>query len=181
MAFSFSRPKKRVQICLDGSLIARAQELTDQADVLRQKSVVDDRFKRDLSKVHREMRENRDAFDKASIYVIVQGLKRSVWEAFIAEHPKREGQQLDDAFGFNTDTLFPAVIMNTETPSIIQILDHEGLVQPFTPEELTELVDEMTKSQYEEICLAVYAVNGQVQTVPFSPTAFAATKSSAEK
>ena len=110
MALTVKRPEKRVEVCLDGSLVAEHERLQAELEEARKQKILDKRLNdpvRDLAQRVRDVEEKAKA---ESVTFLIRALPRKEWNAFEEAHPAREDNEVDQRYGVNTSTIFDAVL-----------------------------------------------------------------------
>ncbi|GAA3699156.1 hypothetical protein GCM10022377_10220 [Zhihengliuella alba] len=181
MALSVKRAERRVSVCLDGSLVAQYEAVTEQLETKLKEKLIDNRLNDPVAALQREQHRLFEAQREQTVTFVVRGLPRSKWDEFVEAHPPREGVELDKEYGFNTETIFDAILSHDAPASIAEVLDADGALQEFKPADWTEFSKDLTRSQFERFRAAVTNVNAGESAVPFSLTAFKATQDSAGK
>lgn len=97
-----------------------------------------------LAEVRAKMDEQRATIATGAVRITLSGLPRGAYRALISAHPPRDGDDLDQRLGYNSDTFGDALI----EASILGCHDLNG--QP-VPNQWGEWADEMTNGQWEEV------------------------------
>lgn len=164
-------PERTVPICLRGNLVAQVEALDRElAELDRPGRIVADSLAGDGRRPIAERIEAlREEMRASTVNFLLRALPRRRWNALLAEHPPREGDDGDKAMGVNSETLFEALIA-------------ESVVSPeLTPEEWTLLLDSLSSAQYDSLATAAWALNRRGVDVPFSPAASRILASSASE
>jgi len=180
------RPEKRVEVCLDGSLQAEWEAAEAALAEERQLKLVDARLNSTVRAKAEAVREIEEKARARSVTFLLRGMPRHVWDAFVAEHPEREGNELDKAYGYNTETIFDAVLAHKlpvgitaeVPPTIVSVTKQDGTPVEFSPAEWQAFADELTNAQYGSFQVAVNEINRGRTNVPFSPAAYRETRPS---
>lgn len=181
MSLTMKRAERRVTLCLDGELYAKYEDAEERLSEARLKKATDSRLNSPMIAIEKEVFALFEAQRKETITFVLRALPRAKWDALVEAHPAREGNGLDDEYGFNTDTLFDPAITHDDPTTIVRVTDNEGVVIPFKLSEWQALSDEMSKSQFELFRVAITGLNGGTNKVPFSHTAFKAIQGSGVK
>jgi hypothetical protein len=95
-----------------------------------------------------------------SVDFVVQAMSRSEWVKLIAAHPPRDGVEIDQRMGLNSESYWPALLKRCVVDPVV------------TPEQWKSLLDGvLSSSQYEALTDAAWAVNRAEVSVPFSRSA----------
>ena len=186
MSLVVKRPEKRVEVCLDGSLQAEWEAAEAALSEARQRKLLDTRLGDSVHGLAEAVREIEDKARAESVTFLLRGMPRHVWDAFVADHPEREDNELDKAYGYNTETIFdavlghkvPAAVSGDVQPTIVSVTKQDGTLVKFTPDEWQAFADELTNAQYGSFQVAVNEINRGRVNVPFSPAAYRETRSS---
>lgn len=180
MSLIVKRPEKRVEVCLDGSLQAEWEAAEAALTEARQRKLLDARMVDSVQVLAEAVREIEDKARAESVTFLLRGMPRHAWDAFVAAHPERDEHELDKAYGYNTETIFDAVLahkvpstVTAEIPStIVSVTKQDGTPVEFTPAEWQAFADELTNAQYGTFQVAVNEINRGRTNVPFSPAAY---------
>jgi hypothetical protein len=159
-------PEATVPLCLRGDLQARREALEGElaARVQMSATMADGR----AAELRRELGEVVEAMRAGTIVVTLRALESAEWKEFIAEHPPREGERVDQVLGVNNSTFFPALV-------------RRSLVDPVIPEDrLERLLGKLSDAQFDKLADTAWGLNRRDVSVPFSPTASPAAASSGE-
>ena len=181
MSLTMKRAERRVTLCLDGELYAKYEEAEARLRDARLKAAPDGRLNGGVAKAEKEVFELFEAQRKASVTFLLRALPRADWDALVAEHAPREDSELDADYGFNTATIFDAAISLEKPATIVRVTDAEGVDQKFKPADWAALSADMSKAQHGPFEVAVNSLNGGVNEIPFSHTAYKVTQDSAAK
>lgn len=151
-------PQRSVEVCLRGDLVAEFEGLQRELERLgerpKQPMLVGDveaqRVAKRIEAVRAQMREH-------SVALTVQSMPRRAWTEFVASHEPRKDVDADKALGFNTTTLYEALV-------------RESVVDPvLDDEDWRRLLDEvLTDAQFESLAQAAWDLNRKDVSVPFS-------------
>lgn len=157
-------PTHSVAICLRGDLVAKhdtAERQLAAAQQSRGDSLDGGERVGELADLIRDLeRQMRDS----TVEFTVTALPKPKFRSLVAAHPPREdgeeGEKADSGWGFNTETLYPALI-------------RACVVDPtLTEAQWTALFDEkLTDAQFSELGSAAFVVNAGTVSVPFSRAA----------
>jgi hypothetical protein len=180
------RPEKRVEVCLDGSLQAEWEAAEAALAEARQRKLMDTRLGDSVHALAEAVRAIEDKARAESVTFLLRGVPRHVWDAFVADHPERDDHELDKAYGYNTETIFDAVLAHNVPksitaevpPTIVSVTKQDGTLVKFTPAEWQAFADELTNAQYGSFQVAVNEINRGRTNVPFSPAAYRETRTS---
>ena len=84
----------------------------------RQRKLLDARMVDSVQALAGAVREIEEKARAESVTFLLRGMPRHVWDAFVADHPEREDNELDKAYGYNTETIFDAVLAHKVPQSI---------------------------------------------------------------
>jgi hypothetical protein len=156
-------PEETITLCLRTQLqrdfeaaeqrLAAALEDIEAADSLAAGS-------ENLEGLAAEVERIRAAMAAASMTFTFQARDKDRWPALIAEHPAREGNELDSRYGLNFQSLMTALIQ-------------ESTVKPkMTPARWSKVLSKITDGQWELLTTALWQLNRKAEvTVPFSRAA----------
>lgn len=181
MAIEIKRATRSVTLCLDGDLYAQYEDAEARLKEARYKQATDARLNSGVIAVEKEVFALIKAQEESTITFVLRALPRADWDALVEAHPARKDNELDEQYGFNTNTIFDAALSHEKPTTIVRVTDHEGVVQDFKPSEWQALSDDMSKSQFGAFQVAVNLLNGGTNEIPFSHTAFKASQSSGGK
>lgn len=169
MSLTVKRPERLVKVCLDGSLVAKYEAVQDQLEAERRKSSNDRRMNNPLAELERRKAELFLAQEAESVTFRIQALPRAVWSELKIDNPPRKDNDLDDHYGFNTDSLFDAA-MQAEG-AIVEVTKNGEPVE-FTGKDWPELSASLTAGQFGAFQVAIKDLNGGSNEVPFSPVGY---------
>lgn len=181
MSISIKRAERRVSLCLDGELFAKYEAAEEALREARLKSATDGRMNGGVAAAEKKVFELFEAQKAASVTFLLRALPRAEWDALGEAHPAREDNELDTEYGFNTSTIFDAALSLEKPVTIVRVTDHEGVDQQFRPSEWAALSADMSKAQHGPFQVAVNLLNGGVNEIPFSHTAYKSSQGSAAK
>jgi hypothetical protein len=181
MALSIKRPERTVTVCLDGSLVAEYERENAKLEDAQKRVLLDERMVDPTKGLAQKVIGLHEQARKSSVDFVIRGLKRGDWQKFVDAHPARKDNEQDDTYGFNTETLFDAVLSSEDPASIVAVTKTEtGEAEEFAPTDWAAFADDLTNNQYMQFQLAVLAVNNGKNDVPFSRAAFRETRRSDE-
>lgn len=178
MALTVKRPEKRIDVCLDGSLQAAWESAEAELTQARERRLMDARLVSKVTELAEKVRGIEEEARAASVTFLLRALGRREWDKFVEDHPAREGEKLDEHYGYNTATIFDAVLGSKDPATIISVTRQDGKAEKFDPTEWPEFADQLTNQQYSEFQVAVTALNRGRTEVPFSPAAYRETRNS---
>lgn len=163
----FHRPEKTVEFCYRGDLVAEIEDLERQVREVRTNAqTLGDRGQ--VARLGQQIEALREQMRTESEVWRLRGIPGDQWTSMVLAHPVRDDDQVDKAYGFNTETFWPAAVLAC-------------LVSPeIAEDELLELWAEMPSYQRDEIKDAVLAVNRRRVDIPFSFVSSTATSTSDE-
>jgi len=177
MALTIKRPETRVTLCLDGDLKADHEAAEAEYQAENSRRLADPRLGSSTRALAQKVLDLEEKMREQSVAFTIRGLKRGTWTDLTAEHAPREGNALDNTYGFNIEALMTEALPQ----SIAGVENNKGEPLDFdVPAEWPGLVDDMTNSQYEDFVLAVLRVNAGRNEVPFSLSAFRTTQDSGQ-
>jgi len=181
MALSITRPERTVTVCLDGSITTEHERLSAQLEEKRKQKILDPRLNDPTRELAQRIVALEERARNASVDFLIRGLKRSDWQKFVDAHPERKDNEADETYGFNTDTLFDAVLSSEDPASIVAVTKTEGgKAEKFSPADWAEFADQLTDAQYTKFQVAVLGANKGLQDLPFSLAAYRETRPSDE-
>lgn len=118
-----SLPEDTVPVCLVGDLNVALRK-AQQGD--------------DIEALHAAIDAAREHTDQWRL----RGLARPAWTTLLAAHPPRDGQPQDQAYGWNDDTLTPALVRACLIdPDVTDDAQWAALLDVLTPAQLQDLVN----------------------------------------
>lgn len=161
------RPEKALRLCprgdLTGALDVAERELA-AARGRRSTSLSDDTG---VAAAQTRVDELRAQVDIASVTFTLRGVSARQWSDLVAANPPRDGNAGDQAYGYNTDDLFTALVAAC-------LIDPEA-----TPAQVADLADALSSGQWDLLVeTAVNISRGKVD-IPFSPAVSEPTEGSA--
>ena len=178
---SIKRPERIVAVCLDGALRAEYEAKKAELDELSQKKFVDNRLNDPAEKLRREIGDLWERQKTSTVHFRLQALRRADWDVLTEAHPAREGDKVDEHYGFNTATIFDAALSSEDPATIVGVEDADGKPVEFSPADWPEFSADLTRAQFEDFRVAISGLNGGDNAIPFSLPAYKATLSSADK
>jgi hypothetical protein len=180
MSITMKRPARTVHLCTDMSLQA---EHDRAVEALRAAEQQDDRDARLAGKpaalgAAKAVQEIEQQMRGSTLAFAILALPRKRWVELQAEHPAREGNEVDAAFRVNLSTFVDAVMRESD----ITVTDHEGAPVDFDPAaDWDALADEMSNGQWEAFATAALNLNRAPAAPDFSKAASRVIRSSASK
>lgn len=155
-------PKRAVMVCTRGDLTAEAQRIEEQlveAETSARGRLVGNSR---AVKLAQSLDALREQMKESSIEFELTGFSATKWRALKAEHPVgREPSQQDVVLGADIASLFNAAIPLSITSPKLDVEDWERLTEILPQGEWNKLVD------------AVYSLNEEGTSLPFSSRAYA--------
>jgi hypothetical protein len=160
-------PERSVQLCLRGDLVAQHEDLERRLEDL-QRSPGDSLAGSGAGAIADRVQALEVEMRDSTVTFTFRAMPRPKWRQLVAEHPPREGKDLDGQLGYNPDSFYPVII-------------RACVVEPdATDEEWTELLDErLSDNQFAQLAAAAFAVNEGDVNVPFSSVASSVRRSTA--
>ena len=167
-----TRPTTVVNVVTNMELLAAHQAANEELERLNRAQTSKDRLNTAYSKEIREQAKLIESIeaqmDESTVCVKLKALKRNQYAEVVANHPPREDNDVDKAFGVNTDTfgdeIIPLSIVDAWRKTTEEKVD-------FTGDDWAEESEEFTDAQYSEFAQAVLGINRSSTTIPFSRTA----------
>lgn len=168
MAISVKRAEGYVDFCEDLSLRAEWEEACDELDQAR-KRVGTGRMADGALAEAQAVRAIEEAMQASIVRIKMRALGRKRYQELGAEHPAREENEQDAAYGVNVSTFFDAVAKESIYAAVEK---GSGKVRDFDPKsEWEQLADEMTDGQYGEFVQKLLELNRGVTKPDFSRAA----------
>ena len=172
-----SRPTAVVEIVTNLELLAAHQVESQKLEELNEKTPAGDRLNNPYTPQIREqaqkVRDIEQEMQDSTVCVKVRALKKAKYAEIVADHPAREGNNVDALFGVNTDTFIDGVM----PLSIVEAWNKStGEKVDFTGDDWAEESEEFTDAQVSEFVSAILSINKRSIEVPFSPRASAMTR-----
>lgn len=169
-----TRPTTVVNVVTNLDLLAAHQAESQELERLNRVQSASDRLNSAYSKEIREQAKKiqniETMMDESTVCVKLRALKRAKYAEVVANHPPREDNDVDNAFGVNTDTfgdeLVPLSIVEAWNKATNEKVD-------FTGDDWAEEADEFTDAQYNEFAMAALNINRGATAIPFSSIASA--------
>lgn len=175
MGISVKRAEGYVDFCEDLSLRAEWEEACDELDQAR-KRVGTGRMADGAQAEAQAVRAIEDAMQASIVRIKMRALGRKRYQEIGAEHPAREDNEQDGAYGVNVSTFFDAVAKESIFAAVEKV---SGAVRDFDPKsEWVPLADEMTDGQYGEFVQKILELNRGVTMPGFSRAASVLTQTS---
>lgn len=173
-----TRPTTVVNVVTNLDLLAEHQAALDELERLNRVQSAADRMNSPYSKEIRDLakkvQELEAQMSDSTVCVKLKALKRTQYAEVVANHPPREDNDVDNAYGVNIDTfgdeLIPLSIVGAWNKATGEKVD-------FTSDDWAEEADEFTDAQYSEFVSAVLNINRGATSIPFSPIASAVNRS----
>jgi hypothetical protein len=143
-------PARTVELCLRGDLVADLEQVT--RDLALAQSNGDAEAVESLTERATAVRRYMAA---AVIVVRFEAIHRRQWLALLAEHPPREDDATDARVGFNTATLYEAIVRRS------------WVAPELDPADLDALLDAVNDGQFNALADAAFSVNTRGAVVPF--------------
>lgn len=161
------RPERTVDVCLRGDLQADFEDLERELEQERSRepdSLAGNPRVRELAEQIEDLRVEMQA---ATVTLRLRGMGNMEWNALVAAHAARDGNAGDNAYGYNTDTFFPALV--------------EACLVDVTPQQWARLYEAITSGQFEDLSTAAIAASRRRVDVPKSFVASEVLRKPAEK
>lgn len=173
-----TRPTAVVNVVTNLDLLAEHQAANEELERLNRNQTSQDRLNSAYSKPIREQAKLIQGIeakmDESTVCVKLKALKRTQYAEVVANHPPREDNDVDKAFGVNTDTFGDEVI----PLSIVAAWEKNSEKKvDFTGDDWATEAEEFTDAQYSEFVQAVLGINRSSTSIPFSRTASAVNRS----
>ena len=176
--FEIKRPTRTVSLCLDGDLTAEYELAKAKLAAEQAASKGDTRLNSPASQWEKKHAELFAAQQEQTLVFTLRGLPRHVWDALKNDHPAREGEELDEQFGFDTSKVFDQAMLADGT---IASVEQGGEPVEFTVEDWSSIADDLTDGQWGDFASALIELNAGRQSVPFSPAGYKKIQASAAK
>lgn len=165
-AFAF----KDLPFCLDGRLNQQRDDLLF-AVVNAQRTLEntnqgsgDNRLGRnELTAAKKALDSIEERMREKSIVIRITAVNNGVWQKGIIQHPPRKGNQIDVQLGFNTDTFFTDMLMDTGTlviePGTKEKDFEDAVTEEIEKSEWAELFETWTAGDFDRIQVALINLN----------------------
>lgn len=141
-------PARTVEVCLRGDLAAELERATRALALAAANEADTTGPEAQIAAIRRQMAD-------ATVEVTLTAMPRREWLAMIAEHPPRDGHQVDTRVGFNTETFYDAAIRASwAAPEV-------------SADDLTALLGALNDRQFNDLADAAWSVNAGGVSVPF--------------
>lgn len=172
-----TRPTAVVNVVTNLDLLAEHQAAEEELERLNRAQSAADRLNSAYSKEIRQQAKVIQTLEtqmhESTVCVKLKALKRTQYAEVTANHPPREDNDVDTAFGVNTDTFGDEII----PLSIVDAWNKAtGEKVAFTGEDFAEEAEEFTDAQYSEFVQAVLTINRGATSIPFSSNASAVSR-----
>lgn len=173
MSITITRARKIVDLCTNADLLA-AHEAAVKALTAADRKAATDARETDTSLRDAAARvvEVESEMLAHSVRFTLEAMRRKGWAEYVAAHPPREGDKLDEQFGVDVSSLDAAII--AMTVSVTSAATGEPVTGFDVARDWEALADEMTNPQWEAFALAVLRLNQGEDagtSVPFSRAA----------
>lgn len=175
MAISVKRARGYVDFCTDLSLRAQWEEATEELDAARRGPGAD-RLVSDVTVKAARVRDIEEAMEATVVRFWIEALSGKRWRELGMEHPPRDDNEQDQAYGVNVSTFFDAVAV--EPGCMFSAVEKvSGAVVDFDPKtDWMGLADDMTDGQYGEFVQKFLTLNRGGNARPFSRAASSLTQ-----
>lgn len=176
--FEVKRVERRVEICLDGSLVSEYEAVQAELEDARRNAISDGRLNNDsVKKLEIRSAELYKAQEESTLVFTLRALPRAKWAEIKESNPPRDGNNVDESLGYNADTAIAKALMTDGTIARVEQL---GEPIEFTTEDWAGIVDDLSDGQWQEVQTAVANANGGRPQVPFSQSGFKLMQDSAK-
>lgn len=175
MDLKVKRPERRVEVCLDGTLVGEYESVEAELEEVRRKRLVDKRLNDPVAVLEKRKAELYAAQQAEMVVFTLRALPRAVWSKLKLDNPPRKGNDIDEHYGFNIDTIFDkAMAVEDEDSDKISLVEvtKNGEQVDFKPADWVDFSADLTDAQYNAFCVALNSLNGGRPEVPFSPTGY---------
>lgn len=161
---SASLPERVVAIVMDRSLVAEFQHAEDELSAAQESRARDRRLGgKGVQSAAEKVESIRERMRESTVEFTLRGMPASKWRALKSEFPVGDDPSPEDnLLGADVNGLFDAAVRKS-------IVDPE-----IDDEDWGTLVDVLTEGEWSRFTDAVYALNEQGTTIPFSRAASAA-------
>lgn len=150
------RPQRTVHLCLRGDLVAEIELLDEQLAEAEKANAGNLAPTAGLKRMRKRRDELATEAEAANYPFVVTGLNDPEWRTLVAAHDTpREGNVLDEMFGFNTDTFFPEFV-------------RRSLGSTVTDAQWAKLSEVLSSGQMEQLRDACMEVSRRKASVPKS-------------
>lgn len=176
--FEVKRPERRVEICLDGSLVAEYEAVEAELETARRNAISDRRLNGDpVKKLELRKAELYKAQEESTLVFTLRALPRATWSDIKESNPPRDGHNVDESLGYNSDTAIAKAML---AEGSIALVEQHGEPVEFTTNDWAGIVDDLSDGQWQEVQTAVASANGGRPQVPFSQSGFKLMQDSAK-
>lgn len=162
---TIKRPEKDVSLVLDASLKADHEAALKEL-VKARSGAGQHMLNGPQPALEARVKDLEDEMAKSVAVFRLRAMRRREWSDLYDENPPRDGNEIDKAQGVNMGAFMDEVIPR----SIVKVTWDDGdEATSMSPEDWCELADEMTDAQYQDFMDAVWELNRQKVSVPFSP------------
>lgn len=161
---SATLPERLVSIVMNRGLVAEFQQLEEQLETANEKMFKDRRLgSSEVRTIAERIETLRDQMRTSTAVFRLRALKGTDWRKLKAAHPLTDNpSDTDRLLGAHTDGLFIDAVRKSIIDPVIDDDDWAGLLEVLTDGEWDQFTD------------AVYSLNEQGTTVPFSRASSAA-------
>lgn len=166
------KPRTITVTLFQGDDIAQAVELEAAVDaaapipgVPRKVGAVDERLAEALTAYDQFVTEA----DSRAVKITLQALPRKAWRDLVTAHPARDGDEQDEAYGFNTDAMADPLVM----ASITNISDAG---EPVDADSHEAEVDSLSDGDFSKLFSAAVRLNLDASPAPKADLSSAVTR-----
>ncbi|WP_413455998.1 hypothetical protein ACLQ8T_05820 [Glutamicibacter sp. FR1] len=176
--FELKRPERRVEICLDGSLVSEYEAVQAELEDARRNAISDRRLNNDaVNKLEIRSAELYKAQEESTLVFTLRALPRATWAGIKEANPPRDDNNVDESLGYNVNEVVAKAML---TEGTIARVEQQGEPVEFTTEDWAGIVDDLSDGQWQEVQTAVASANGGRPQVPFSQSGFKLMQDSAK-
>lgn len=175
--FEIKRAERRVEICLDGALVAEYEAVEAELETARRAAIADRRLNSPVKGLEKRQAELYKAQEESTLVLTVRALPRAKWVEIRDSNPPRDAHVSDEQFGYNTEATVAKAML---TEGTIALVEQQGEPVEFTVDDWAGIADDLSDGQWQEIQTAVISANGGRPRVPFLQSGFKLMQDSAE-
>lgn len=148
------RPERTVDLCLRGDLQADFESL--ERDLADEQAKPGDSLAGNprVVEIAEQIEALRQEMQDATVTVRLRGIGNIEWNKLVADNEARDGNQADQAYGYNTETFFPSLV--------------KACLVDVTTAQWTRLYETISSGQFEDLSTAALAVSRRKVDVPKS-------------